>query len=281
MSDITSPTTEHIEEKAEFVDYFGRGLALGNRDAFLDHFLPRIRPDARQRQPLARGSYGHAGFRRLFAATFAAVPDLHGTVHRWGPTRDGVLIEFTLSGTLGKRPVSIDVVDRIVLRDGCFVSNDTYFDPIPLVPPLLAHPFLAARLLPRLFPTHAERTADQPAGTAQLMAVGRILLALLTLTAPQRFAATLGIESTPELTYTTRVYGVRALAMGFGYLTADARERRRWRRLGLAVDVIDTASGLTQLLRRDVPVRAALPMLALTGSYAALGAAGLLGERSR
>lgn len=145
------------EEKAEFVSFFARGVAIGNRDGLIEHFLPRIHPDAVQRQPLFRGGYGHAGFRRLFASVFAAIPDLHGSVHRWGPTEDGVLIEFTLGGTYGRKQLTIDFVDRFVLRDRCIASVDTYFDPLPLLPRLLAHPILATRLLPRFFLSPAER----------------------------------------------------------------------------------------------------------------------------
>ena len=77
----------------------------------------------------------------------------------------------------------------------------------------------------------------------------------------------------------TRIYGARALAMGLGYLTADPRERARWKRFGLAVDISDTVAGLTHLVRRDVPTRAALTMVALTGSYAAIGAAEVAAEQ--
>jgi hypothetical protein len=154
--DVT-PMQNSLDEKADFVDYFRQGFAKGSRDAFLNHFLPRIQPDATYRQPLSRGGSGHAGFRRLFTCMFAVVPDLHGTLHRWGPTEGGVFIEFTLGGTLGRGQVAVNVVDRIVLHDGCIVSNDTYFDSVPLLPRMLAHPILALRLLPRFFVSQIER----------------------------------------------------------------------------------------------------------------------------
>jgi ketosteroid isomerase-like protein len=160
MTRATTPSTPTPpDEKTEFIEYFRTGLAKGDRDEFIDHFLPRITPDVRYRQPLSRGGFGHDGFRRLFHGLFTAIPDLHGTVHRWGPTDDGVLVEFTLAGTLAGRPVSVDLVDRIVLRQGSIASNDTYFDPSPLLPRLLRHPLLSLRLLPRFFPSAAERAA--------------------------------------------------------------------------------------------------------------------------
>ena len=278
------PGTTSSDDKDEFVAFFREGLAQGNRDAFIEHFLPRITQESRQRQPLSVHGAGPAGFRRLFGGVFDAVPDLHGVVHRWGPTDDGVLIEFTLLGTLGRRPIAVDVVDRIVLRDGHFVSNDTYFDPMPLLPRLLAHPLLALRLLPRFHRSRAELSASEP-GTARrsnalnLMAVGRLALAVASLTAPRRFGSIVGVQPSPELTYMTRIYGARALVMGLGYLTAGPRERARWKRFGLAVDISDTVAGFTHVVRRDVPTRSALTMIALTGSYAAIGAAEIAAEQ--
>ena len=40
--------------------------------------------------------------RRAFAAIFELIPDLTAEVHRWGATDDGVLIDFTLSGTVAR-----------------------------------------------------------------------------------------------------------------------------------------------------------------------------------
>ncbi|MEU7144616.1 nuclear transport factor 2 family protein [Nocardia sp. NPDC046473] len=280
QSDSITRTTSS-DEKAEFVEFFRQGLAQGNRDAFIEHFLPRITPDSRQRQPLARRGSGPAGFQRLFDGVFAAVPDLHGVVHRWGATDDGVLIEFTLIGTLGGKPITVDVVDRIVLREGRFVSNDTYFDPIPLLPKLLTRPRLALRLLPRFRLSRAELSPAGPgrSNALNLMAAGRLVLAVASLTAPQKFARTLGVRSSPELIYLTRIYGARALVMGLGYLTGGPQEQDRWKRFGLAVDICDTVSGVTHLLRRDVPMRTALTMVALTGSYAAIGASEIVADR--
>ena len=54
---------------------------------------------------------------RAFPRLFALIPDLTGEMHRWGATADGVLIEFTLSGTAGGKPISSSAVDRFVLRE--------------------------------------------------------------------------------------------------------------------------------------------------------------------
>jgi len=115
--------------------------------------------------------------------------------------------------------------------------------------------------------------------TGRSLAAGRLALAAISLTMPTRVARWVGIDKSPELAYMTRVYGVRALVMGFGYLTGDTTERKRWKRLGLIVDTTDTINGLEHLVRRDVPVRSALCMLLLTGTYAMLGALDIRRER--
>lgn len=68
--------------------------------------------------------------RRTFATLLEQIPDLTAEVHRWGATADGVLIEFTLSGTAGGSPISWTAVDRFVLgEDGLATERVSYFDP--------------------------------------------------------------------------------------------------------------------------------------------------------
>ncbi|OBK89926.1 hypothetical protein [Mycolicibacter sinensis] len=114
-----------------------------------------------------------------------------------------------------------------------------------------------------------------------LMALGRVILAGISLVAPRGFAKILGVTPSPELTYMTRIYGARAFAMGLGYLTSGTKERHRWRRLALVVDTTDTVNGFGHLVRRDLPLRAALSMVALTGTYAAIGATKVATEQFR
>ena len=68
--------------------------------------------------------------KRTFATLLDQIPDLTAEVHRWGATADGVLIEFTLSGTAGESRVSWTAVDRFVLgEDGLATERVSYFDP--------------------------------------------------------------------------------------------------------------------------------------------------------
>lgn len=71
---------------------------------------------------------------RSLAELFELIPDLTGEVHRWGATADGILIEFTLSGTAGGGPISWHAVDRMILdEDGLASERISYFDSLPIV----------------------------------------------------------------------------------------------------------------------------------------------------
>lgn len=85
-----------------------------------------------------------------------------------------------------------------------------------------------------------------------------------------------------ELKYLIRIFGARALALGVGYLGSDERNRRRWQYLGLMVDTLDNVNALMELRhlkRGDPKVRSLLSLMAVTGPYAMLGAAGALQRR--
>lgn len=123
--------------------------------------------------------------------------------------------------------------------------------------------------------------AESRTSALSVLALGRMLLAVASLVAPRQFAKLVGVAPSPELTYLTRIYGARAFAMGLGYLTSGARERYRWKRLSLMVDTIDTVNGVSHLVRRDLPLRAAVSMVSLTGSYAAIGATTVATEQLR
>ena len=92
---------------------------------------------------------------RAFAHLFELIPDLTGEVHRWGATADGVLVEFTLSGTAGGKPISWHAVDRFVIGgDGLATERVSYFDSMPIALAALARPrgwpaFLRSRLAQR------------------------------------------------------------------------------------------------------------------------------------
>jgi hypothetical protein len=126
-----------------WVAHFAEGWrAPSGPDALADHFIPVLDPQIRLVQPQIPTLVGYQAFREGFARPlFRLIPDLHGEVRRWA-SRDGVLfIELTLRGTLGGRPVSWDVVDRVTLGpDGRARERKSYTDPTPLLLAALARP---------------------------------------------------------------------------------------------------------------------------------------------
>jgi ketosteroid isomerase-like protein len=114
---------------AEFVEGFGRSWAaptVASHSALWADDVVLV-------QPLMPRAVGRAACEEGFARLFRLIPDLHATVHRWAEAGDGaVLIEFTLKGTFGGRPIEWDAVDRFVLRDGLAVERVSYFDAMPL-----------------------------------------------------------------------------------------------------------------------------------------------------
>ncbi|GAA1250846.1 hypothetical protein GCM10009676_42010 [Prauserella halophila] len=92
-------------------------------------------------------------------------------------------------------------------------------------------------------------------------------------------AAGVDESATPELTYLIRVFGSRALVLGWGYLRSDDSGRRRWRRLNLLMGVCDTADGPAHVVRGDIRRGAAIGLTAATGAYATLGVVGVLADR--
>lgn len=114
-----------------------------------------------------------------------------------------------------------------------------------------------------------------------ILAIGRIALGIASLAAPATLSRTAGTTHTPELGYMTRIYGARAIALGASYLLADGPERTRLQLLSLGVDVSDTITGASHLVRGDSSRRGMTMLTALTGTYAALGAARALQRAAR
>lgn len=116
-------------------------------------------------------------------------------------------------------------------------------------------------------------------------AVGRILLGATAFAYPASQTRMNGVPDhmlSTELKYLIRIFGARALALGIGYLGSDEPNRRRWQYIGLMVDTLDNINALLELrhLKRGDPrVRSLLSLMAVTGPYAMLGAAGALQRR--
>lgn len=121
-----------------------------------------------------------------------------------------------------------------------------------------------------------ESANNELAGALRGLAIGRIVLGIASLAAPNLLAKAGRVPAAPELTYMTRIFGILAMALGLGYLTSAASERFRWQRLALMVDITDTTHGALHLVRGDLPRATAAAMVALTGGYMSVGATRLI-----
>jgi hypothetical protein len=119
-----------VSAAADFAERFAaywRAPSVEGLDALLA-------PEVLLKAPMTPTTRTLTDGKRAFARLLKLAPDLTAVVHRWGATEDGLLIEFTLSGTANGVSLSWDAVDRIVLReDGLATSRISYFDSGPLV----------------------------------------------------------------------------------------------------------------------------------------------------
>lgn len=110
-----------------------------------------LAPDVELVAPMTRTTQSLSQAKSVFARLLRLLPDLTAVVHRWGPTEDGLLIEFTLSATAGGKHFSWDAVDRFVLReDGLATVRVSYFDSAKLTRAILFSPRAWPAILRRL-----------------------------------------------------------------------------------------------------------------------------------
>ncbi len=115
---------------ADFVDRFSTFW----RAPAVERLGTVIAADAKLSAPMVPTTYGLEAGQRTFAELFELIENMTAEVHRWGATFDGVMIEFTVRGTVAGAPVSWDAVDRFTLNDaGLATERATYFDPLPLM----------------------------------------------------------------------------------------------------------------------------------------------------
>lgn len=125
--DAEKPDREQAAE--DFVRRFEEFWAAPSRD----RLAAIMAPDSRLVAPMTPTTHNLEDGWNSFAQLLELLPGLTTTVHRWGTTADGVLIEFTLSGTAGGAAIAWDAVDRFTLRpDGLATERISYFDSAPL-----------------------------------------------------------------------------------------------------------------------------------------------------
>jgi hypothetical protein len=110
------------------------------------------------------------------------------------------------------------------------------------------------------------------------LALFRIALGTAAWVAPRRLSRSFGVPEeriTPELDYMNRVFGVRAVTLGVGYLAASPEARPLWHRLWLLCDTADTVMGAGMVHRGSLRGKSAAGGLATTGVAMAIDVAAL------
>lgn len=134
--------TATADRAAAWVEGFREGWRAP-RDAasFVAHFERLLDPQVRLIQPFLPTFVGIDAFRRGFAEPlFRLIPDLHSHLDVWSADGDRILIEHTLEGTLGGRPIRVPTVDRIILRGDRAIERRAYLDPLPIFAAVATRP---------------------------------------------------------------------------------------------------------------------------------------------
>ncbi len=105
------------------------------------------------------------------------------------------------------------------------------------------------------------------------LALFRIGLGAFAWLAPRAMNRTFGLPRSDEssaLIYMNRVFGVRAIALGIGYLASEGEGRRLWHRLWLLCDGADTLMGARMIAVGELRGLTAAQAIAVTGAATAV-----------
>ena len=117
--------------------------------------------------------------------------------------------------------------------------------------------------------------SDGQAGRA--LAMLRIVAGAGAWLTPNLTARILGLPAGGPLAFVLRLFGVRDVVLGLGYLNASPDDRNNWLRMGMVADAGDAVAAVVAVRRGAVPARTGIP-LALTAVGASVAAAS---EQSR
>lgn len=113
------------------------------------------------------------------------------------------------------------------------------------------------------------------------LAFFRIFLGLFAWFAPRTMNRVFGVprdDDSAALDYMNRVFGVRAIALGVGYLTAAESSHPHWHRLWLLCDAADTVMGARMVAKAELRPFTAVQALAITGGATAIDVAAIGSE---
>lgn len=110
------------------------------------------------------------------------------------------------------------------------------------------------------------------------LAAFRIALGAFAWLAPGTMNRVFGVpraDDSAALIYMNRVFGVRAISLGLGYLFSTGEARQLWHRLWLLCDSADTVMGARMVARGELSGLTAFQALAITGGATAIDLAAM------
>jgi len=142
IATFESPSDNENRAGAWVAAFAAAWRAPKDAEDFIGRIQPWLAPDYRFNQPIGgRSCVGHEAFDSRFAVPlFALLSNIRGTVESWTFRNNTVLIELVVNATVGRRPITLLVCDRVILRNGLAVERFTYTDPLPLVLAILRTP---------------------------------------------------------------------------------------------------------------------------------------------
>ena len=90
---------------------------------------------------------------------------------------------------------------------------------------------------------------------------------------PSLAARIMGVQPDGSLAFILRLFGVREIIMGVGYLAASPGDRDNWLRMGIVADAGDAVAAVAAVGRGAVPARTGVPMTLTALGAVAAGAA--------
>ena len=117
--------------------------------------------------------------------------------------------------------------------------------------------------------------SDEAGRALALLRIGAGAGAWLT---PTLAARLMGLQPGGSLAFVLRLFGIRDLIMGLGYLAAARDDRDNWLRMGIVADAGDAVAAFAAVRRGALPARTGVPM-ALAGLGAIAAAASVQNRR--
>ena len=149
-----SATTTSTDLEAVVEAFDARWRAGGPAAAFVERWKDLLDPEIRLVQPQVPTLVGYEAFARGFVEPlFALMPDARGEVIGWAAAGETAYVEIEITGTIGRRAVTLRSCDRLTVRGGRIVERVAYVDPGPLLG--------AVALTPRAWPTFIRMQIDQ------------------------------------------------------------------------------------------------------------------------